>query len=241
MPKTATKTPVKKIMKPVTKAAVKPAAPKTSGLSAPVYSLLGANSGNMSLPKDIFGSKINEPLLAQAMRVYLTNRAVKSGSTKTRGEVAGSTRKIYSQKGTGRARHGGIRAPIFIGGGIAMGPKPRKTILDLPKKMKKAALVSALSLRARDGEVSALSGLDKATGKTKEIVKLLEKLGHKQTTLVVGGSKLEITSRAIRNLQHVDFRRAEQVNVFDVIAHTNLLISKEALVELEARMKGKND
>src|SRR3989344_1873864 len=102
----------------------------------------------MALPKEIFGQEVNTKLLAQAMRVYMTNLKKFTASTKTRGEVRGSTAKIYRQKGTGRARHGAITAPIFVGGGIVFGPKPRKVVLDLPKKMKKAALLAALSDKA---------------------------------------------------------------------------------------------
>src|SRR3989338_11409930 len=146
-----------------------------SSLSIPVYSLAGKETGVLALPKEIFAAKVSKSLLAQAVRVYATNQKSLLASTKTRGEVEGSTAKIYRQKGTGRARHGAIRAPIFVGGGITFGPKPRKVRLILPQKMKKAALIAALSVKLADKNVIGLSGLDKASGKTKEMAKLIEK------------------------------------------------------------------
>src|SRR3990167_76820 len=109
----------------------------------------------------------------------MTNQKNLTASTKTRGEVRGSTRKVYKQKGTGGARHGAIRAPIYVGGGIVFGPRPRKVRLALPRSMKKAALASALSAKMVDQGVLGLEGIGKATGKTKEIVKLLGKLNIK--------------------------------------------------------------
>src|SRR3989338_7040764 len=146
---------------------------KVSGMNVPVYSMVGTSSGTLALPKEFFGAKVNKALLTQALRVYISNQKTHPGSTKTRGEVKGSTAKIYRQKGTGRARHGAIRAPIFVGGGITFGPKPRDVRLTLSKKMKKAALLSAFSLKMREKEILGLSGIDKASGKTKEISKLI--------------------------------------------------------------------
>ena len=117
---------------------------RTTALSVPVYSLLGRAAGTMILPKEIFGKVVNKKLLAQAVRVYMTNQKNMTASTKTRGEVRGSTAKIQRQKGTGKARHGSIRAPIFVGGGVVFGPRTRQVRLELPQKMRKAALLSAL-------------------------------------------------------------------------------------------------
>ena len=105
-------------------------------VSVNVVGIDGKISGKIALPGEIFGEKVNKALLAQAVRVYLANQRQGNASTKTRGEVEGSTRKIYRQKGTGRARHGSVRAPIFVKGGIVFGPKPRDFSLDMPKKKK---------------------------------------------------------------------------------------------------------
>src|SRR3989344_6029979 len=126
---------------------------KKGSLFAPVYDLKGAKSGTLALPKEVFGTKVNNSLMAQAVRVYLANQRQGNATTKTRGEVQGSSKKIYRQKGTGRARHGSLRAPIFVKGGIVFGPKPRDFSLDLPKKMKRKALFSSLSAKAADSEV----------------------------------------------------------------------------------------
>jgi len=226
-----------------------PSASRNDKLSVPVYSLAGRASGTLSLPKEIFGVKVNRILLSQAIRVYLTNKKTLSGSTKTRGEVEGSTAKIYRQKGTGRARHGAIRAPIFIGGGIVFGPKPRKVRLDLPKKMKKAALLSALSAKAADKNVIGLTGVEKASGKTKEMAKLMEKLlavsyslsvansqqPKAKSLLIVTGEKLDNIVRAVRNIPGIDVLPTNLLNAYEVLKHDTLLLTKEAVAKLEER------
>ncbi|MDP3974238.1 MAG: 50S ribosomal protein L4 [Candidatus Daviesbacteria bacterium] len=215
----------KKVTKPVTA--------KTSGLSVPVYSLTGRAAGTMILPKEIFGQEVNKKLLSQAMRVYLTNRTGHYGSTKKRGEVRGSTAKIYRQKGMGRARHGAITAPIFVGGGIAFGPKPRKTILNLPKKIRRAALISALSSKMTDKNISGISGLEKATGKTKEVANFLEKMAGKEkkikSALIVTEDKKDNLVRAVRNIENVAILPANLINAYEILKHDKLIITKEAV------------
>lgn len=206
---------------------------KTPGFSIPVYSLAGRASGTMSLPKEIFGVKVNEKLLAQAVRVYMTNQKTLTASTKTRAQVQGSTAKIYRQKGTGRARHGAIRAPIFVGGGIVFGPKPRKVKLDLPKKMKKAALISAFSSKMGDKGIVGVSGIDKASGKTKEMAKLLNKISIGKSTLIVTSEKVDNVVRGIRNIPGVDVMPANLINAYEVLKHDMLLITKEAVERLK--------
>ncbi len=205
---------------------------RASGLSVPVYSLAGRASGILSLPKEIFGKEVNEKLLTQALRVYMTNQKKLLASTKTRGEVKGSTAKIYRQKGTGRARHGAIRAPIFVGGGIIFGPKPRKVRLSLPKKMKKASLISALSAKVSDKKALGLTGVEKATGKTKEVIRFLEKVGSKGGALIVTGEKLEKVTRAARNIPRVDVLPVNLINTYEVLRHDLLVITKDAVDKL---------
>lgn len=205
---------------------------RASALSIPVYSLTGRAAGTLALPKEIFGKEVNKQLLAQAVRVYQTNQKVFTASTKTRGEVEGSTAKIFRQKGTGRARHGSIRAPIFVGGGIVFGPKSRKVRLDLPKKMKKAALVSALSDKANDKSIVGLTGIDKVSGKTKEIVKLLEKLKIKNALIVTEGKNDNII-RAVRNIPGVDVLNADLINAYEILRHEMLLLTKAAVKGLK--------
>lgn len=205
---------------------------KKSPLSVPVYSLTGRASGTLVLPKEIFGKVVNKKLLAQALKVYMTNQKSLLGSTKTRGEVEGSTAKVWRQKGTGRARHGSIRAPIFVGGGITFGPQSRKVRLDLPKKMKKTALLAALSAKAKDKEVVGLTGLEKASGKTKEMINLLKKVNVK-SALIITAEQADNVVRAVRNIPGVDVLPVNQINAYEVLRHHQLLVTKEAVGKLK--------
>jgi len=209
---------------------------RATSLSVPVYSLAGNTSGTISLPKEVFGAKVNKTLLVQAVRVYSTNQKVLPGSTKRRGEVHGTTAKVWKQKGTGRARHGARTAPIFVGGGVAFGPKPRKIELHLPPKMKKAALISALSQKAADQQIVAISDLEKATGKTKQMVKLILKLNTK-SALVIAGAKSDLAARATRNLPGINLLPCDLVNAYDVIKHNLLVIGQDAIDKLGKRTK----
>jgi len=219
-----------------TKIATKPAASRNDKMSVPVYSLVGRAAGTMSLPKEIFGKVVNKKLLAQALRVYMTNQKNLTASTKTRGEVRGSTAKIQRQKGTGRARHGSIRAPIFVGGGIVFGPRTRNVRLDLPKRMKKAALYSALSSRAGDKGILGVSGLEKASGKTKEMAGFVKKVRGtgeiKGSMLIVTGEKMETIVRGVRNIPGIDVLPVNQLNAYEVLKHDFLVLTKDSLTKL---------
>lgn len=225
---------------------------KSGSLSVPVYSLAGKTAGSMELPKEIFGASVNSGLLAQAVRVYLNNQKAHHSNTQTRAEVTASTRKIYKQKGTGRARHGALSAPVFVGGGKAMGAKYRKTILDLPKKMKKAALVAALSEKASENAVFGITGIDKATGKTKEMASFVSSIkkqvlteekktnkNKKVSALLVLEDNLDKARRAARNIPGFNFATVDQINVFEVIKHQNLIITKDAAAKLSERLTKK--
>ncbi len=212
---------------------VQKATSKTGLLSVPVYSLLGVKTSDFMLPKKIFGAQVNEKLLAQALRIYANNEKGHYSNTKTRGEVRGSTRKIFKQKGTGRARHGSIRANIFVGGGIALGPKSRNTILDLPKKMKKAALISALSQKVKDAQIG-IASLEKASGKTKELALMVKKLNKKSILFV--SEKNEQTQRALRNIPKVDIISPQQLNTYELIKFQQVILTKEAVKILEGRL-----
>ncbi|MBI3103364.1 50S ribosomal protein L4 [Candidatus Daviesbacteria bacterium] len=218
-------------------------------LSVPVYSLAGRSTGTLSLPKEIFGGEVNKKLLAQALRVYTANQKTQPGNTKTRGEVVGSTAKIQRQKGTGRARHGAIRAPIFVGGGIVFGPKPRKVKLDLPKKMKKAALMAALSDKLGNKGILGISGIEKASGKTKEMVKLMssvvlpfggpqssDKKQKSASALIITAEKMDNVVRAVRNIPGMSALPADLINAYEILRHDMLLITKEAVERLSGKV-----
>jgi len=206
---------------------------KKDDLTVDVYDLSGKVVDSTELPKEIFGVKVNKRLIAQAVRVYLANQRSGSANTKTRGQVQGSTRKIYKQKGTGRARHGGIRAPIFVHGGIAHGPKTKDYSLKLPQKMKKAALYSMLSAKVIEGDIAVIDGIEKIDGKTKSMVALLNAIKHTETkVLFVIEGRQENVARAIRNIDGVTYEHVNQLHVYEIIRNQKILFTKYALEAL---------
>ncbi len=242
----ATKTPTTETKAPAKKAAVKTEAVKaeapktakkpTGKFEVTAFDLNGKEAGTLALPESLFGGAVSKELLKQSIRVYNSNRQSHWGNTKTRGEVQGSTRKIFKQKGTGNARHGSLMAPIFVGGGIALGPRTRHTVLDLPKKMKTAALLSALSQKHKDAEVLGVAGLDKVTGKTKEMAVFAKNLG-KKSVLIVEKDGNTNAFRSVKNLKGVDMVVASQLNAFEIIAHNSVVFTKDALDMLVARVE----
>lgn len=209
-------------------------APRAS-LTASVYDLKGKVVGRVSLPAEIFGVEEKPKLVAQAVRVYLANQRQGNASTKTRGEVQGSTRKIYRQKGTGRARHGGIRAPIFVHGGIAHGPTPHNFSLSLPQKMKRLALFSSLSSKFKDGEVKIID-LDKITPKTKVMAKALRSLELSGKTLLVtpgGTADFKNVYLSARNIPGVKIQTAVTLNTYDVLDNKGILFMRDSLDTLK--------
>ncbi len=236
MPKT---TKVKKTSKSTSAKKTKPKQVKNpvirpSALTVKVFDIHGKSVGTVSLPKEIFGQKPNEKLLAQAIRVYFTNQSVHAASTKTRTQVRGGGKKPWRQKGTGRARAGSIRSPLWVGGGVALGPQSRKVTLSLPKKMKHKALILALSAKARLGEVKVISNIEKIPAKTKVVANLLNKLETKGNTLLVISGKSQADGQnvklATRNIQRLSVDRVVNLNAYEIIKNNSILFSKEALV-----------
>lgn len=216
--------------------------PKKVGLSVDVFDIKGKVVETMELPREVFGVKVNKALLAQAVRVYLMNQRAGSASTKTRGEVTGSTRKIYRQKGTGRARHGAARAPIFVHGGIAHGPKPIDFSRSLSKHMKRQALFSALSLTMQNKGITVIAGLDKLAPKTKAMVQVLGKLdvlkekNHKNALLFVEPKDAQNLHRATRNISGITTMQVTQLNAYDVLRYRHMLFAKEAVELLKTHV-----
>lgn len=206
-------------------------------VSIDVVDLSGKVTGKVSLPGEMFGDKVNKVLLAQAIRIYLANQRQGNASTKTRGEVEGSTRKIYRQKGTGRARHGGIRAPIFVKGGIVFGPKPRDFSLAFPQKMKKKALFSALSAKVKDNEVTVIDGLGSIEPKAKVFANMLKSLGmvdkKRKLLFITAGKDVVSVLRAGRNIEGVSFLSSKQINTYEVLATKRLVMMKDAIDEMK--------
>ncbi len=235
MPKVIKKEVAAKVTKPVAKEQISKPAEKLGKFSAPMFSLEGKSLGVINLPKEVFGNPVNSGLLAQALRVYSNNLKVHAGNTKTRGEVHGTTAKIYKQKGTGRARHGAKTAPIFRGGGVAFGPKFRKTKLELPKKMKKIALLSAFAQKMQDQQILAISDLTKATGKTKQLSNFL-KITGKKNSLIITEENNNLAYRASRNIPSMKLLPFNQINVYEVIKYQTIIFTKQAIENLQKNL-----
>ena len=212
---------VKKTTKKITKAA--------AGMSATVEDVEGKATGKMTLPIEIFGQKDNKQLVTQAVRVFLANQRVGGASTKTRGQVEGSTRKIYNQKGTGRARHGSIRAHIFVGGGVAFGPVTHDFSLSMPTKMKRKALHCALSSQFQAGNIVLVDGLEALKLKTKHMAKALSAVSGAASSLLVLSKNSEAVAQIARNIEGVDIIPATSLNTYEVLSHKKIVFMKDAV------------
>lgn len=210
---------------------------KEDKLTVPLYNQKGEVVKKVSLPKEIFGQKPNPALLAQAARVYLARQKTKTASTKTRAQVAGGGKKPWRQKGTGRARAGSTRSPIWRGGGIIFGPKPGGTPLELPKKMRQKALATALSGKLAEKALAVVDKLEFKEPKTKKAVEFLGKtpLKEKKKILLVLSDKVAATVKSFRNIQKVEITRALDLNTLDVLKFSGLIFTLEAVDKLKER------
>lgn len=218
---------------------VKPKILVHSEMAVDVFNVEGKKTGTMELPKEVFGAKINKPLIAQAVRVYLVNQRRGTVSTKTRGEVNYSTRKIYRQKGTGRARHGGRGAPIFVKGGVAHGPQPKDYQQTLPKAMKKAAFTAALSAQKKDNVLTVIAGIESISPKTKTAVRMLEGMGmssQKRKVLFILPVENTAVQRPLRNVAGVALTTVQWVSTYDILSFRHIILAKEAIDGLVKRV-----
>jgi large subunit ribosomal protein L4 len=209
-----------------------------------VLDVSGTKTGTVDLPEDVFGAKINVPLIHQVVVAQLAARRQGTHKVKTRGEVRGGGKKPYRQKGTGRARQGSTRAPQFAGGGIVHGPQPRDYSQKTPKKMKAAALRGALSDRATGGRVHVVSGLVAGeTPKTKAALESLRKITQTRSVLVVVDEGDELTWLSLRNAPEVHLLDAGQLNTYDVLCYDDVVFTQEAYDQVVTRLSksGKED
>lgn len=197
-----------------------------------LYNVKGDQVGEVELKDEVFGIEINEAVLHDAVLMQQANQRLGTASTKTRAEVAGGGKKPWRQKGTGRARHGSIRSPIWKGGGITFGPKPRSYAYTLPKKVRRLALKSALSSKVLNGNIVVLETLDFQEPKTKEMAEILNNFNIKKA-LVVTVDFNDNVERSARNIPGVKPLNATGLNVLDVLAHEKLLITKDAVAKVE--------
>lgn len=212
-----------------------------------VYNTKGEKVEQITLPKKIFAAKVNEPLMAQAVRVYLSNQRMNLAKSKRRGEmISKTTAKVWRQKGTGRARHGSKRAPIFVGGGKAHGPTGKQNYkLKISKKMKKAALFSALTIKRQEKAIWIIDSLDKLEGKTKKGVKMLEAVLKKKSNdkVLVGlvYKKIQNVKLALKNLKNVKVLFINNLNTYEVLKTQQLVLVKESIDVLKTGiLKEKN-
>ena len=192
-------------------------------MQLPVYNLAGEVVEQVDLSDAVFGLPINEPLLHQAVVRQLANRRQGTSATKTRGMVAGSRKKLFRQKGTGRARHGSITAPIFRGGGIVFGPQPRDYRQRMPKRMRQKALRTALSAKVAGDALLLLDALDFEGPKTKQMVAVLERFDVR-SALVVLPQPNEAVQKSARNIPDVKTLPAHSLNVLDVLGHRHVIM-----------------
>lgn len=195
-----------------------------------VKTAAGKKAGTVELPADVFDVEVNMPLIHQVVVAQLAAARQGTHSTKSRGEVSGSGRKPYRQKGTGRARQGSIRAPQFAGGGVVHGPTPRDYAQRTPKKMKAAALRGALSDRARHGRVHVLEAfVDGDTPSTKSALAALTAVTESAQVLVVAARGDEITVKSLRNAPQVHLLTPDQLNTYDVLCADDVVFTQPAL------------
>lgn len=198
-----------------------------------VYNTEGATVGDIELSDNIFGVEINEGLLHQVVKMQLSNKRQGTQSTLTRAEVRGGGAKPWRQKGTGRARHGSTRSPIWVKGGVTFAPKPRDYSFTMPKKMRRIALKSALSSKVKNDEIVVLDTLELSQPKTKEMVNILKNLEADKKALVVLSERDEMIARAAGNIQGVKLASVNTINVLDILHYDKFIITKEAVEKVE--------
>ena len=199
-------------------------------LTARYFSVSGEPGDALELPEDLFDGVVNEAVLHQVIKAYLANQRQGNASTKTRAEVSGGGKKIWKQKGTGRARQGSIRAPHWRHGGVAFGPRPRFYHQDVPRKVKALARRSAFNKRALNDQVAVIERFDVSAPKTKQIIELLAKIGiGEQKILILTDGPNENVYRSARNLQHVQVLPFREVSAYEVLNARQVLIEAQAL------------
>jgi len=197
--------------------------------TAKVFTAAGAAAGEMALDPEVFGLEPNVAVMHQVVTAQRAAARSGSASTKTRAEVRGGGRKPWRQKGLGRARHGSTRSPQWRGGGVAFGPKPKSYAQRTPKKMKRLALLSALSSRAAEDQVKVVQAFDWEAPKTRSAVELLAAMGVDGKALVVLGAADRVAERSMRNLPKVNVIEVGQLNTYDVLWADTLVFTEAAI------------
>ena len=195
----------------------------------------------LELSDAVFGAPLNEGLIHAAVRNFMANARQGTSATKTRGDVSGAGRKLWKQKGTGRARIASLRSPLWKGGGNVHGPQPRDWSYNMPKKMRQGALRSALSERVREGKVVLIDGWTLDKPKTKDFIASLQKLGLEGKTLIVDSLDNDNLMLSTRNVQSAKVVNSFGLNIYDLLYHERLVISEAAVKELEQILGSKKE
>ena len=207
---------------------------------ADVKNLSGKSVGSIDLDDAVFGAEIHEHLLWEVVKWQLAKRRAGTASTKRLGEVRGSSKKVWKQKGTGQARQGSRQAPHFVGGSSVFGPKPRSYEYNMPRKAKKLALRSVLSLRAKENKLIVVDAFD-TDGKTKSVASALSTLQTGNKALIVDSKENTKLVRGARNLASSQWLAPEGVNVYDVLRHETLVLTKAAVDAITTALKVEGD
>ena len=198
-----------------------------------VYNIEGKKVSDVELKEEIFGIEPNEDIVHSVLVNYLANQRQGTQSTKTRSEVSGGGKKPWRQKGTGRARQGSIRAPHWVGGGIALGPKPRSYKYRVNKKERRLAIKSVLSSKVLENELVVVDAIDCKEIKTKNMVNALTNLKVEGKTLILLPEKNENVQKSARNIEGVKTSLVNTINVYDLLKYTNLVITLDTVKKLE--------
>ncbi|EFD94310.1 50S ribosomal protein L4 [Megasphaera lornae] len=197
------------------------------------YNITGAKTGEIELNDSVFGVEVNEAVMRQALLRQLANERLGTHSTKTRGLVRGGGRKPWKQKGTGRARVGSSRSPLWVGGGTVWGPHPRSYAQKMPRKARRLAVKSALSDKVNTNELFVLDEIKLAAAKTKEVVALIKNFQFTGEKVLFVTDNDEIVIRCARNIEGVKAISTEGVNIFDLLHYTKLFVTKSAVAKIE--------
>ncbi|MCG8356554.1 MAG: 50S ribosomal protein L4 [Kiloniellales bacterium] len=206
-------------------------------MKCPVTTLDNKTAGEIDLDETIFGLPARRDILARMVNWQLAKRRAGTHKVKSRGEVAGSTRKLFRQKGTGHARAGSLRVSQRRGGGVVFGPTPRDHGHSLPKKVRRLALKTALSSKAAEGKLAVLDNAQMSEPKTKVLAQQLGSLGWSSVLVIDGQAVDEGFARAARNIPGIDVLPQQGANVYDILRRDMLVLTKDAVEALEARLK----
>lgn len=198
-----------------------------------LYNMQGESKGTLALSDEIFGAPINMSVMHQALLMQLANRRRGTASTKTRAEVAGGGRKPWRQKGTGRARHGSNRSPLWKGGGVTFGPRPRDFSKKMPKKMRRLALKGALTTKVNENKMIAIDDLIIDVPKTKDFIGMMKNLKLEESVLFIIKEKDHSVEKSASNIPHVTVITPDSINIHDILNHDRLVMTTEAIRRIE--------